>query len=234
MAGYRANFTFTFTLAEANGGWKVRVNMTRFCAMWSSHTRTLQSCSLSWCSTRTDGLGAAWKFWRRRRYVVAFLAFLGFFNVYALRVNLSVAIVAMTASRNTTLSNGTTITVSWHTQIQHNTEHMALLLLWVGTLRSNTTLNIWHYYYCELVHSDPTQRWAMAPPLLWVGTLRSNTTLNIWHYYYCELAHLDPTQHWTYGITITVSWYTQIQHNAEQWHHHYCELAHSDPTQHLL
>ena len=41
--------------------------------------------------------------------MVAFLAFLGFFNVYALRVNLSVAIVAMTAVRNTTLSNGTTI-----------------------------------------------------------------------------------------------------------------------------
>jgi hypothetical protein len=61
--------------------------------------------------------------------VVAFLAFLGFFNVYALRVNLSVAIVAMTASRNTTLSNGTAITVSWHIQIQHNTEHTALLLL---------------------------------------------------------------------------------------------------------
>jgi len=62
----------------------------------------------------TDGLGTSWKFWRRRRYVVAFLAFLGFFNVYALRVNLSVAIVAMTAIRNTTLSNGTTIIVSWH------------------------------------------------------------------------------------------------------------------------
>ncbi|GFG28742.1 hypothetical protein Cfor_02989 [Coptotermes formosanus] len=60
--------------------------------------------------TDTDGLGAAWRFWHRRRYVVAFLAFLGFFNVYALRVNLSVAIVAMTASRNVTLSNGTTIT----------------------------------------------------------------------------------------------------------------------------
>jgi hypothetical protein len=94
---------------------------------------------MSCCRTDTDGLGAAWKFWRRRRYVVAFLAFLGFFNVYALRVNLSVAIVAMTAIRNTTLSNGTTIIVSWHIQIQHNSEQ-------------------WHHRYCELAHSDPTQQ----------------------------------------------------------------------------
>ncbi|KAJ4449609.1 hypothetical protein ANN_01012 [Periplaneta americana] len=56
-----------------------------------------------------DGLGPGWKFWRRRRYIVAFLAFLGFFNVYALRVNLSVAIVAMTTYKNVTLENGTTI-----------------------------------------------------------------------------------------------------------------------------
>jgi hypothetical protein len=39
--------------------------------------------------------------------------------------------------------------VSWHIQIQHNTEHTALLLLWVGTFRSNTTLNIWHYCYLK-------------------------------------------------------------------------------------
>ncbi|PNF25430.1 hypothetical protein B7P43_G08787 [Cryptotermes secundus] len=60
-------------------------------------------------SSDGDTLGASWQFWRRRRYVVAFLAFLGFFNVYALRVNLSVAIVAMTARRNITLNNGTMI-----------------------------------------------------------------------------------------------------------------------------
>uniref|UniRef100_A0A6I9VI59 Sialin n=1 Tax=Bactrocera dorsalis TaxID=27457 RepID=A0A6I9VI59_BACDO len=41
----------------------------------------------------------SWKFWKKRRYVVVFLAFLGFFNVYSLRVNLSVAIVAMTENR---------------------------------------------------------------------------------------------------------------------------------------
>lgn len=37
------------------------------------------------------------------------LAFFGFFNVYALRVNLSVAIVAMTEDRNVTTENGTII-----------------------------------------------------------------------------------------------------------------------------
>lgn len=38
-------------------------------------------------------------FWRRRRYFVVMMAFFGLFNVYALRVNLSVAIVAMTENR---------------------------------------------------------------------------------------------------------------------------------------
>lgn len=37
------------------------------------------------------------------------MAFFGFFNVYALRVNLSVAIVAMTEIKTVTLDNGTTI-----------------------------------------------------------------------------------------------------------------------------
>lgn len=41
----------------------------------------------------------------KRRYIVASLAFLGFCVIYMLRVNLSVAIVAMTANR-THESNG--------------------------------------------------------------------------------------------------------------------------------
>ncbi|XP_025414053.1 vesicular glutamate transporter 1-like [Sipha flava] len=40
-------------------------------------------------------------FWKQRRNLVAFLAFLGFVNVYTLRVNLSVGIVAMTSSSDT-------------------------------------------------------------------------------------------------------------------------------------
>ena len=40
------------------------------------------------------------------------LAFFGFCIIYMLRVNLSVAIVAMTANKTHILENGTTITVS--------------------------------------------------------------------------------------------------------------------------
>lgn len=46
-------------------------------------------------------------FWKRRRYFVVLMAFLGLFNVYALRVNLSVAIVAMTENRTVQHADGT-------------------------------------------------------------------------------------------------------------------------------
>lgn len=49
-------------------------------------------------------------FWRKRRYLVVLMGFFGFFNVYSLRVNLSVAIVAMTEPKNVT-ENGTIIDV---------------------------------------------------------------------------------------------------------------------------
>uniref|UniRef100_A0A182K0B9 Sialin n=1 Tax=Anopheles christyi TaxID=43041 RepID=A0A182K0B9_9DIPT len=59
-------------------------------------------------SKLSDGINAPmWMFWRRRRYVLVFLAFFGFFNVYSLRVNLSVAIVAMTENRTVEYPNGT-------------------------------------------------------------------------------------------------------------------------------
>uniref|UniRef100_U5ERG1 Sialin n=1 Tax=Corethrella appendiculata TaxID=1370023 RepID=U5ERG1_9DIPT len=48
-------------------------------------------------------------FWKSQRFVVVMMVFLGFFNVYSLSVNLSVAIVAMTETRNSTLENGTVI-----------------------------------------------------------------------------------------------------------------------------
>ena len=50
-----------------------------------------------------------WQFWKKRRYIVAAMGFCGFFNVYILRVNLSIAIVAMTQDRLFTLENGTII-----------------------------------------------------------------------------------------------------------------------------
>ncbi|XP_052871679.1 sialin-like, partial [Anopheles cruzii] len=59
-------------------------------------------------SRLSDGIDAPlWMFWKRRRYVVVFMAFFGFFNVYSLRVNLSVAIVAMTENRTVEYPNGT-------------------------------------------------------------------------------------------------------------------------------
>lgn len=54
----------------------------------------------------------SWKFWRKRRYVVGSLAFLGFFTSYILRVNLSVAIVAMTANNSIVHDNGSISYVS--------------------------------------------------------------------------------------------------------------------------
>ncbi|XP_076438651.1 sialin-like [Babylonia areolata] len=56
-----------------------------------------------------------------KRYVIAVLAFLGFANIYALRVNLSVAIVSMTSNR-TRVVNGTVETIPpeypWSTHLQ--------------------------------------------------------------------------------------------------------------------
>ncbi|CRL06625.1 CLUMA_CG019443, isoform A [Clunio marinus] len=58
-------------------------------------------------SNDADGVFETRPFWRTRRYLVVLMAFFGFFNVYALRVNLSVAIVAMTEVRNVIVTNAT-------------------------------------------------------------------------------------------------------------------------------
>ncbi|CAG9766459.1 unnamed protein product [Ceutorhynchus assimilis] len=67
-------------------------------------------------------LPSKWLIWKHRRYIVALMAFLGFFNVYALRVNLSIAIVSMTSDRFETSDNGTVINMgpefSWNNEIQ--------------------------------------------------------------------------------------------------------------------
>lgn len=44
--------------------------------------------------------------WRKRRYLVVLMSFLGFINIYTLRINLSVGIVAMTENRTIEHSNG--------------------------------------------------------------------------------------------------------------------------------
>lgn len=48
----------------------------------------------------------SWKFWKKRRYILTLMLFFGFCNVYSLRVNLSVAIVAMTNGKNITTPEG--------------------------------------------------------------------------------------------------------------------------------
>lgn len=66
-----------------------------------------------------------WRFWKKRRYIVVLLAFFGFFNVYSLRVNLSVAIVAMTENRTTIDENGN---VSWEQDFPWDSRQKGLIL----------------------------------------------------------------------------------------------------------
>lgn len=61
--------------------------------------------------------------WRQfpRRYAVAVLAFFGFFNIYSLRVNLSIAIVAMTANHTEINQDGETVVTpgfAWNSKDQ--------------------------------------------------------------------------------------------------------------------
>lgn len=50
-------------------------------------------------------------FWRKRRYIVVMMVHLGYIANYALRVNLSVAIVEMTKSRMVVYDDGTSVNV---------------------------------------------------------------------------------------------------------------------------
>ncbi|KAG8259612.1 hypothetical protein J6590_008647 [Homalodisca vitripennis] len=58
-----------------------------------------------------------WMFWKRRRHLVAFLAFLGFFTVNLLRSNFFNAVNPMRTLYNVTLDNGTVVEkqdVTWN------------------------------------------------------------------------------------------------------------------------
>lgn len=46
-------------------------------------------------SSKQETEPLTWRFWRKRRYIVVLLSFLGFLSSLSLRVNLNVAIVAM-------------------------------------------------------------------------------------------------------------------------------------------
>lgn len=64
-------------------------------------------------SKLSDGIDAPlWMFWKRRRYILVLMAFLGFLNMYTTRANLSVAIVAMTENRTVVQPDGSVQFVS--------------------------------------------------------------------------------------------------------------------------
>ena len=64
-------------------------------------------------------------FWRKRRYLIVLMGFLGFINIYTLRINLSVAIVAMTEIRTVINENGT---ISTEQYFDWNTKQQGLVL----------------------------------------------------------------------------------------------------------
>jgi ACS family sodium-dependent inorganic phosphate cotransporter len=52
-------------------------------------------------------------FWKKRRYVVAIMAFFGLFNLYTLQSNLSIAIVVMTENKTIVLDDNSVVYVSF-------------------------------------------------------------------------------------------------------------------------
>ncbi|KAH8381373.1 hypothetical protein KR093_003900 [Drosophila rubida] len=73
----------------------------------------------------TESEPLTWRFWRKQRYIVVLLAFFGFFNVYSLRVNLSVAIVAMTENRTVIDGDGN---VSYEQDFPWDSKQKGLIL----------------------------------------------------------------------------------------------------------
>jgi len=63
--------------------------------------------------------------WKKRRYLVVLLAFFGFINIYTLRINLSVAIVAMTENRTIEHANGS---VTYEQYFDWNSKQQGLVL----------------------------------------------------------------------------------------------------------
>ncbi|CAG9860033.1 unnamed protein product [Phyllotreta striolata] len=50
-----------------------------------------------------------WKIWNRKRYIISILTFFGFFNVFTLRSNISIALVDMISLKNITFPNTTVV-----------------------------------------------------------------------------------------------------------------------------
>ncbi|CAG9801296.1 unnamed protein product [Chironomus riparius] len=63
--------------------------------------------------------------WKKRRYLLVMLVFFGFINIYTLRINLSVGIVAMTENKLIVHENGTE---EWYKEFDWNTKQQGLVL----------------------------------------------------------------------------------------------------------
>lgn len=73
--------------------------------------------------------------------MVAILAFFGFFNVYSLRVNLSIGIVAMTENKSITLEDGNTTYVGTQHFFKFLLQHLWFFFKYL-VLLSNTKKNV--------------------------------------------------------------------------------------------
>ncbi|CAH1368173.1 hypothetical protein MTP99_009511 [Tenebrio molitor] len=63
----------------------------------------------------------SWMFWKKRRYVLAIMAFFGLFNLYTLQSNLSIAIVVMTENKTIVLDDNSVVyrpEFDWDSKIQ--------------------------------------------------------------------------------------------------------------------
>lgn len=63
--------------------------------------------------------------WKKRRYLIVLLAFFGFVNIYTLRINLSVGIVAMTENRTIEHEDGS---VTFEQEFDWNSKQQGLVL----------------------------------------------------------------------------------------------------------
>lgn len=63
--------------------------------------------------------------WRKRRYLVVLLTFIGFINVYTLRINLSVGIVAMTEIKTVEHANGS---ITYEQEFDWDSKQQGLVL----------------------------------------------------------------------------------------------------------
>lgn len=63
--------------------------------------------------------------WKKRRYLLVLMAFLGFINVYTLRINLSVGIVAMTENRTVVHEDGS---ITFEQYFDWNSKQQGLVL----------------------------------------------------------------------------------------------------------